>query len=441
MVTMLAYVRYAERPTLYRYLFLFLLFMLGQLAKPMLVTLPFVLLLLDYWPLGRLRMGQWRGLFRLVWEKIPLFILAALSIYISILSHQHQGILQSTKSVPMMLRMENALVSYVSYISKIVWPRNLAVFYPFPDAIPLWQAAGALLVLVCISLALLLKLRHIPSLGTGWLWFLGTSVPTIGLVQGGLWPKMADRWAYIPAIGIFIIVVWGGGHLFKKWRCRKWLSVAVSLALLLILMMTTWLQTHYWANSISLFEHTLAVAEGSYMAHSNLGNALARRGRLDEAILHYSEALRISPFKAVEIHNNLGAALIVKGRFKEAIPHLRYALEKMPNHASAKKNLQLALEGLEREGAIKKPTNQALIIPRIQIAKKTAQVAIHLKLGRFREVHPFGLFRRPDAMKAITDAIHPKNPVSAATLQKTSGPFTRGWFKMAPFRTPFPLSE
>ena len=184
--------------------------MLGQLVKPMLVTLPFVLLLLDYWPLGRLKIGRGHHVVRLIGEKIPLFILSALSVYISVLSHQHLGILQSTEAVPLTLRIENALVSYVVYIVKTIWPQNLAVFYPYPDALPLWQTAGALLVLACISLILLLGLKHIPSLGTGWLWYFGTLVPVTGLVQAGLWPAMADRWAYIPAIGIFIIIVWGG---------------------------------------------------------------------------------------------------------------------------------------------------------------------------------------------------------------------------------------
>ena len=216
MMTMATYFHYTERPGFYRYLPVFFLLMLGQLVKPMLVTLPFVLLLLDYWPLGRLKIGQWRSFFRLIWEKIPLFILSALSVGIAVLSNQHLGILQSTETVPMTLRIENALVSYVEYIVKTIWPNNMAIYYPFPDSLPLWQAAGALLALACISLMLLLKLRHIPSLGTGWLWYLGTSVPISGLVQNGLWPAMADRWAYIPAIGIFIIIVWGGGAIFSQ---------------------------------------------------------------------------------------------------------------------------------------------------------------------------------------------------------------------------------
>ena len=352
-LTMSAYAHYAERPGFYRYFPVFFIFMLGQLVKPMLVTLPFVLLLLDYWPLARLKIGEWRNLFHLIWEKIPLFILSALSVYVSILSHQHHGIIQSTEAVPITLRIENALVSYVAYIVKTIWPHNLAVYYPYPDALPLWQTAGALLVLACMSLIMLLKLKHIPSLGTGWLWYLGTLVPVTGLVQAGLWPAMADRWAYIPAIGIFIIIVWGGAYLFAKWNCRKWIPATASIAVLSILMTTTWLQVQHWDNSISLFERALDITKGSYMVHSNLGNALARRGRLDEAIKHYSEALRISPAKTVDVHNNLGAALIVKGRFEEAITHLQYALQKMPGHANALKNIQQALEAIEKTGSSK----------------------------------------------------------------------------------------
>ena len=432
-LTMAAYVRYSERPGFYRYLPAFFLLMIGQLVKPMLVTLPFVLLLLDYWPLGRLKIGQWRKLFRLIWEKVPLIILSALSVYLSVSSLQHQEVMQSTEAVPIALRIENALVSYVAYIVKAIWPQDLAFYYPYPDALPLWQTAGALLVLACISLILLLGLKHIPSLGTGWLWYIGTLAPVSGLVQAGLWPAMADRWAYIPAIGIFIIIVWGSAYLFSKWRCRKWIPATASIALLSILMTTTWLQVQYWNNSITLFQRALDVTSNNhiihygmgtslgrlgkskeamvhyrkaldidaafYKAHDNLGFEMARQGKDTEAILHYREALRINPTYG-NAHNNLGNALIRLGKINEAIEHYRKALQADPRFASAHKSLGLAmLRTGEIEPAIfhleaslqLEPTNQitqnSLILSRIFHKRIKAAVEQFRKSLQFAEKH------------------------------------------------------
>jgi len=333
-LTMAAYVRYSERPGFYRYLPVFFLFMLGQLVKPMLVTLPFALLLLDYWPLGRLKIGRGRPFFHLIVEKIPFFILSALSVYLSVISLGNYGIIRSTDVVPITLRMENALVSYVSYIAKIIWPQNLAVYYPYPDALPLWQTGGALLVLLGISLILLVRLKHIPSLGTGWLWYLGTIVPVTGLVQAGLWPAMADRWTYIPGIGIFIIVVWGGGYLFAKWRCRKWIPAMVSIAMLSILMTTTWLQVQYWVNTISLFQHTIRVTKQNCLSYYALGFGLFKKNRYDEAIRPLAKALQIKPdfTQALDV---LGSIRIWKGEIGEAIKIYEIILDIEPNNKQA----------------------------------------------------------------------------------------------------------
>ncbi|MBC2695325.1 MAG: hypothetical protein HF982_08645, partial [Desulfobacteraceae bacterium] len=198
MLTMLAYVHYTTRPGLYRYLLTLLFLMLGLMAKPMLVTLPFVLLLLDYWPLERLRN---QSPFNLILEKIPFFAFSAVSVYISSLSVKYYGIVVSTELVPMQIRIANALVSYVKYIEKMIWPKNLAIFYPFPDTLPIWQILGAGLFLASISFLVFLNLRKKPYLCMGWLWFLGTLIPVIGLKQAGLWPAMADRWAYVPFVG------------------------------------------------------------------------------------------------------------------------------------------------------------------------------------------------------------------------------------------------
>jgi len=318
LLTMAAYVRYSERPAFNRYLPVFFLMMLGQLVKPMLVTLPFVLLLLDYWPLSRLKIGRGGRFFPLIGEKIPFFVLSALSVYLSVISLRTQAAIQSTDAVSIALRIEAALVSYVAYIAKIIWPANLAVYYPYPDALPFWQTAGALMLLISFSIFLLSRSKSLPCLITGWLWYLGTLVPVIGLVQTGLWPAIADRWAYVPSIGIYIIIIWGGAYLFAKWRRRKWIPATASIALLSILMTATWLQVQYWNNGITLFQHTINVTKKKCFAHYALGFELFKRNRHDEAIKQLAKALQINGnfTPALDV---LGSIRFYKGEIDEAI--------------------------------------------------------------------------------------------------------------------------
>ncbi|MCP4107721.1 MAG: hypothetical protein GY749_19610 [Desulfobacteraceae bacterium] len=339
LMTMSAYVYYCEKPACYRYLLTFTVFASGLLAKPMLVTLPFTLLLLDYWPLDRLKKQNFK---KVVAEKIPFIVLSLACLYLSSTSLSDYGGM-SVKNVPMKLRMENALVSYVSYIGKMIWPDNLAFFYPYPDSIPIWKTSGAGLMLICLSVLILWILRKIPALGIGWLWYLGTLVPVIGIVQGGDWPAMADRWAYIPLIGIFIIIAWGIPELLTFWQHRK-TGITVAAGLFFpVLTALTFLQAGYWKNSISLCEHALkATGSENYVARVNLGVALNREGRPVEACEHYSALLRKFP-DDVETHNNMGTALIVQGRLDKAIDHYSEAVNKAPGFAKAHKNLRNAL--------------------------------------------------------------------------------------------------
>jgi Flp pilus assembly protein TadD len=296
--------------------------MLGLMAKPMLVTLPFVLLLIDYWPLERLRH---ESPFNLILEKIPFFALSAASVYISSLSTERFGMGLSEELVPMQLRIANALVSYVKYIEKTIWPKNLAIFYPFPDNLPVWQVFGACLFLASISFLVLLNLRKKPYLCIGWLWFLGTLIPVIGLKQAGLWPAMADRWAYVPLVGIFIIVTWGGSDLLKKWTNKKIVSSILAMSVLLVLTMQSFHQAAHWKNNITLFENAIKVTENNCMAHNNLGIALFGKEELDKAIFHYKKALNIKPDTSEAI-KNLGVTLSEKGNFKEAAQYFSKAL-------------------------------------------------------------------------------------------------------------------
>jgi len=356
MTTMWAYVIYSERPCFKRYLTVLFVFALGLLAKPMLVTLPFVLLLLDYWPLKRLRMGlvtagpaiktqktakfiDYRLLnFRLVLEKLPLLALSLVAAYLSSVSLQLSGSMKTLGDVPMMLRIANALVSYVKYIAKMIWPHNLAVFYPYPESVPLWQTLGALVLLIGITVLVVWSFRRQPYLGVGWLWYLGTLIPVSGLMQAGLWPEMADRWAYLPFIGLFIMIAWGVADLAQRWQYRRAGLGLITSVVLAAFMALTWTQIRYWENSVRLFEHALAVNQTNWLAHNNLGTALAAQGQNFEAYQHFSESLRIDPGQ-YNPHNNLGAFLASKNRNAEAIKHFSEALRLNPDSAHAHVNM------------------------------------------------------------------------------------------------------
>lgn len=364
MLTMGVYVRYVERPGLNRYLLVLLSFALGLMAKPMLVTLPFVLLLLDYWPLGRFQFRQSSDdsnsqshesinfsnqrslIFRLVLEKAPFFALAAVSGVVTFFVQQGGGAVRSLYVFPLDIRIANAMVSYVSYIEKMIWPHHLAVFYPHPGMLPMWQIAGAGLLLVCISVLVVRAARRHPYLLTGWLWYLGTLVPVIGLVQVGS-HAMADRYTYVPLIGLFIMIAWGSCDISERWRYRK-IVLAISTGVLLCAsMISTGSQVRYWQNSVALFEHTLDVTANNWLAHNNMGIALARRGKFDEAIAHYSETLRIKPDYA-PAYSNLGIVFAVQEKAEEAIAHFRKALQINPDYTAARKNLEVAL-AVQRE--------------------------------------------------------------------------------------------
>jgi tetratricopeptide (TPR) repeat protein len=361
MLTMWAYVRYAERRSPYRYLLGLLCFALGLMAKPMVVTLPFVLLLLDYWPLDRFKREKLDGAGSqqiaspidsnrrrlsatlLLWEKVPFFILAAACSVVTFLGGQSEGAVESLDWLPINVRLANALVSYIRYIGKMIWPQHLTVLYLHPGhTLPLWQVAMASVLLTALTIVVIWGARHRHRyLVTGWLWYLGTLVPVIGLVQVGL-QAMADRYTYVPLIGIFIIIAWGIPYLFKKIRHRRVVIATAAGVVLFCLMTRTWLQLGHWKNSIMLFKHGVAVTANNYVMHNSLGLALAQEGTVEEAILHYSIALRIKP-EYIPAHNNLGVVLADRGRLEEAIAHYSEALRLKPNYVLAHNNLGNAL--------------------------------------------------------------------------------------------------
>jgi tetratricopeptide (TPR) repeat protein len=353
-LTMLAYAFYVERRSVMRYVWVLLAFALGLLAKPMLVTLPLVLLLLDYWPLNRLqrteeivtkkakghghhdqKQGKLTPL-RLVWEKIPLFALVAASSIITLYIQQRAE--ASWETLPLPSRVANALVSYVAYIGKMFWPAGLAVFYPHPlSSLPLPEVIGAAVFLAAVSALAIWQWRSRRYIAVGWFWYLGTLVPVIGLVQVGA-QSMADRYSYIPLIGLFIIVVWGVKELAEKKQLAGKVVGAFALIVTIALVILTRQQVSYWKNSITLFEHAIAVTPNNYVAHSSIAVGLTRVGRVDDAIAHVTESLRIKPDNA-EAHNNLGGMLARQGKFNEAIQHYREAVRIKPDYATARYNL------------------------------------------------------------------------------------------------------
>ncbi|MEA3222051.1 MAG: tetratricopeptide repeat protein [Thermodesulfobacteriota bacterium] len=355
MLTILAYVRYAERSSFYRYLLILFVFVLGLMSKPMLVTLPFVLLLLDYWPLCRFKLAQCDdyiqgprqsdnfsfqkfSVFYLVLEKIPLLLLSAFTIYLSSLSVQRLDIVISTETVPMNLRITNALISYLSYIKKMIWPLDLIIYYPYPESLPIWQAAGAGLLLIFASVLVFWVGRTMPYLLVGWLWYLGTLVPVIGLMQAGLWPAIADRFAYVPLIGLFIIIAWAVPECLTRWRYRKIALATITGMLISILMTITWIQVGYWSSSIKLFEHALDVTPDNSVAYQKLCEILADQSKPAEALKYYSEVLRLNP-GYVKAHNNIGNILVSQGNDKAAIYHYNEALRIDSDYAGAYYNL------------------------------------------------------------------------------------------------------
>ncbi len=307
LLTMGAYCTYVERPGLRRYLVVVLFFVLGLMSKPMLVTLPFVLLLLDYWPLQRFRQstearaetrtgsrGRWESRYSLFWEKCPFLLLAALTSIVTY-SVQHQGgAVVSLKSLSLGTRISNAIVAYSTYIGNTIWPSDLAFYYSLPLSLPALQVFGAVVLMTVVTITVIWNAGRTPYLAMGWLWYVGTLLPVIGIVQVGLQGR-ADRYTYVPLIGLFIIVGWGISELSKKWRYRKELLVASSMAVLVGLSMITRTQVRYWQNSIALFDHALNVTDNNYVAYKFRGTYYLSLGNNSQAISDYSRAIEINP--------------------------------------------------------------------------------------------------------------------------------------------------
>ncbi|MHC4911408.1 MAG: tetratricopeptide repeat protein, partial [Planctomycetota bacterium] len=342
MLTTWAYVRYTEHPGIRRYLLVFLFLWLGLLAKPMLLTLPFALLLLDYWPLGRFQPAIQKTTLRLIAEKLPLFVLVAAVGLIAYIVPQSEGALKLTESLSLSTKFANALAAYIAYIGKIFYPADLAVLYPHPrDTLPAFQPIASLLILALISAAVFYKTSKRRYLTTGWLWYLGTLVPVIGLVQLGH-QAVADRYTYLPSIGIFIIAAWGAVELLAKSRLPKAVPAISAAAILIALSICTRAQACYWQNSLTLYERAVAVTKNNYIMHYNYANALLRAGRHGEALTNFEQALKINP-QYFDARNGIGRALLKQGKTDEAIACFSEILRLKPGYYKAHYNMALAM--------------------------------------------------------------------------------------------------
>jgi len=394
------YALYAESPNARRYSAVVILFALGLMAKPMLVTLPIVLLLLDYWPLRRLQAADHR--LQKVLEKVPLLALSAGSSVLTFIAQRKGQAVSPLDLIPVTVRIENAIVSYASYILKMLWPRSLAPLYPHPCALlPLWQVISAALMLAVVTyLAIKARGRH-PYLFVAWAWYVATLLPVIGLIQVG-GQAMADRYTYIPLIGIFVMISWGVSESMGVWECGSVgdqsppyphtpipphaLAVLAAITLA-VLSSLTWRQTGYWKNNLTLFRHAVDCTQKNYSMHNSLGLALADAGRIQEAVAQYEEALRIAP-NYISARIDLGIALCDLGKTPEAIVQFQEAIKIDPGYADCYYSLGRALDGIGESRAAAEQYSKALKVDPHHVEANVNLGNILAKRGLFPEAIP-----------------------------------------------------
>jgi len=389
--TIWAYASYAAHPDRRRYLIVILLFAAGLMAKPMLITLPVVLLLIDYWPLGRFSAGETdksntvpyevksgskrRVVLCLIREKIPLLLLSVISASVTLYVADSGGAVKTLSAFPPAGRVVNALVSYGAYLLKMVWPVDLAFFYPWRKVISASQIILSLSLMTGLTAFVLWGAKRRPYLLVGWLWYILTLVPVIGIVQVG-YQAMADRYAYVPMIGIFIIVAWGGYDLLSRYLNRQVIPFFLSVAVIIAFMAVSLNQVRHWKTSEAVFRRGLEVTKDNQMAEQGMGYVHLLRGDYERAAAHFREALRISPDYA-DARLNLGIVFMKKGLFEEAIDQYRGLLEKNPRNIRALNNLGVALASVGRhEEAISRFREAVRLDPAYRDARENLEKAM-----------------------------------------------------------------
>jgi tetratricopeptide (TPR) repeat protein len=408
MLTLGAYVWYVRKPASRRYVIVALVFALGLMAKPMLVTLPLVLLLLDYWPLERFAYisstvskpktatARWSSqksiVTQLILEKVPLLALSAASSIITPLAQRRATV--SVEFLPLWWRIKNALVSYVVYIWQMICPTGLALVYPHPEyRLSFWEVAGAIAFLAAVTAVVLAFGKTHRYLITGWFWYLGMLVPAIGIMQVGPQAR-ADRYTYLPQIGLYLIATWTIADLSVTWRYRRQLLVATAVVVIAALAWFAWIQNTYWRDSETLWTHTLAVTSHNDVAHAHLAELLLKHDRVDEAISHSEEALRIHP-RYFPAHDTLVEGLLRRGRVCEAVAHLKESLKINPDGIYAQANLAWVL-ATSQDASLRNGAKAVELAKRIielagQANDKTTIIGLrilaagHAETGRFSE--------------------------------------------------------
>ncbi|MDM7986530.1 MAG: tetratricopeptide repeat protein [Smithella sp.] len=359
-----AYAFYADEKKVSRYVLCMLFFVLAVMSKPMAVTLPFVLLLLDYWPLNRWgnpyhenTKNGFSSVIKLIGEKIPFFCLSLAASAGAIWAQSKEGTVASLDNVPFIIRTSNAIVAYVSYLGKLLWPVNLAVFYPYEYVLPPWKILFSAAVILVITLIVMYYIRKKPFLFVGWYIYLGTLVPVIGLVQVGS-QAMADRYTYVPSLGITFVLAWGIPSIIENQKLRKRFLAPVAVIFLSLLMLLTWQQCHYWKNSVTVFIHAISVTKNNALAHNQLGLAFYEQGRDREALYHFDKTILLQPAQD-SAYNNRGAIYLKYGRTEQALQDFNKTLAVNPHYVKAYNNranlyiqerqYRLAMEDLNEE--------------------------------------------------------------------------------------------
>jgi len=342
MLTLCLYVFYTEKQSIKRYLLVVFSFVLALLSKPMVVTLPVIMILLDYWPLKRFE--NQKGLSdTIVWqlrEKLPLL---ALSVVIVIITFYNPNESFPHKIIPLDIRLANAPVAFVTYVVKTFWPHDMAIFYPFPSQIPVWQIIGSVLLIIIMTAAVLAIVKRLPHLFVGWFWFIITIAPVIGILQIGDF-AMADRYHYLPSIGIAMMLAWGIPHFIKREVLRKYILLPVALVFLASLAFLACQQCAYWRNNIELWNHAIQATEDNYMAHNNLASALLEKGETEKAMHHYHEAIAINHYPAA--YYNIGVIYYRMGQHQQSIEYFKKAIREKADYAAAYFNLGIVYQTL-----------------------------------------------------------------------------------------------
>jgi tetratricopeptide (TPR) repeat protein len=375
-LTMFLYIGYVARPGPVRYLAVLFCFAAGLMAKPMLVTLPFVLLLMDYWPIGR--WGGGTPVRRLLWEKLPLFALAVASSVITFYAQKMGGSVISLHEFSFPERLANALLAWLRYLAKMVWPTRLSVIYPMSPDLSVWTGFSAGIILVAATFLLWRAGRRRPYLIVGWLWYLGTLVPVIGLVQVGS-QAMADRYTYIPFVGLFIMVAWGIADLVDDLRNRQIAFGVAAISVMAVLAVSTRHQLGYWRDSYTLFSHAVKVTQNNYKAYNEVGVALARQGKFNEADGQFQESIRINPLFA-DTHYNWGVALFEQRKIDEALRQYSEAIHLNPDFAEAHYNIGIVLYQIGKIDEAIFHFNEALRIDPTNIsARDNLNICLNMK--------------------------------------------------------------